>query len=150
MASRKGSIASTSQSSRAPSVVSESTATAREDNSDIENTLQPCAASARNFLYSLESSVLCLRHDSLDMERRFERHTEKITHLAVDSINPEQPRVVSVDDARNAIVWDLDSGDEIATYRPEDEVTVVAWMKNGNLVFGKSECCPCFPIFYAF
>lgn len=71
------------------------------------------------------------------MERRFERHTEKVTILAVDSINPEQPRVVSIDESRNAIVWDLDSGDEIATYRSEDEITVATWMKNGNLVFGR-------------
>lgn len=134
MQSRKGSLGGVSLASA--SSVSLARTSSAEGSAPIESTLQPCAASSRNVLYAQGSSVLCLRYDSLDLERRFERHTENVTHIAVDNTNPDRPRVVSVDLSKTAIVWDLETGDELARFTSYEELRVASWMKNGNLVFG--------------
>lgn len=45
--------------------------------------------------------------------------------------------VVSYDAGQTAIVWDLMTGDEISRFVSYETLTVAAWMKNGNVAFGK-------------
>ncbi|KAI5795736.1 WD40-repeat-containing domain protein [Geopyxis carbonaria] len=98
--------------------------------------LEPCAASAKLVLYSQGSSVLCLRHDTLELERRFERHAEEVISIAIDNTDVDSPRVVSVDASKTAIVWDLETGEEVSRFTSYEDIRVAAWMKNGNLAFG--------------
>ena len=45
--------------------------------------------------------------------------------------------VVSYDEGQTAIVWDLFTGDEIARFASYEPIRVAAWMRNGNVAFGK-------------
>lgn len=100
---------------------------------------EPCAATASLFLYTQDSSIICLHHDSLAIERRFEKHKERILFLSVDNVSEHRAGrlVVSYDVSQTAIVWDLFTGDEIARFASYEPIRVAAWMKNGNVAFGK-------------
>ena len=99
---------------------------------------EPCAATASIFLYAQERTIVCLHHDTLALERRFERHKERIIFLSVDNVSERGAGrlVVSYDASQTAIVWDLFSGDEIARFASYEPIRVAAWMKNGNVAFG--------------
>ena len=99
---------------------------------------EPTAATASMFLYAQGSSIVCCHHDTLSIERRFSRHTEDISLLAVDMVSERGAGrlVVSYDIGQTAIVWDLMTGDEIARFASYDNLTVAAWMRNGNVAFG--------------
>lgn len=58
--------------------------------------------------------------------------------LAVDSISETGAGrlVVSYDAGQTAIVWDCMTGDEIARFASYENLTVAAWMRNGNVAFG--------------
>lgn len=90
------------------------------------------------FLYAQGNSVVCCHHDTLKIERRFSRHTEDIQLLAVDTISERGAGrlVVSYDAGQTAIVWDCMTGDEIARFASYENLTVAAWMRNGNVAFG--------------
>jgi len=45
--------------------------------------------------------------------------------------------VVSYDASQTTIVWDLLTGDEVARFASYEEIRIAAWMKNGNIAFGK-------------
>lgn len=100
----------------------------------------PCAATASMFLYAQGNSVVCCHHDTLTIERRFSRHTEEIQLLAVDTVSERGTgrQVVSYDAGQTAIVWDCMTGDEIARFASYENLTVAAWMRNGNVAFGMS------------
>lgn len=99
----------------------------------------PCAATASIFLYAQASDVICLHHDTLAIDRRFELHQERILFLSVDNVSERGAGrlVVSYDAGQTAIVWDLFTGDEIARFASYEPIRVAAWMKNGNVAFGK-------------
>jgi hypothetical protein len=44
---------------------------------------------------------------------------------------------VSYDAGQTVIVWDIMTGDEISRFAYYDHLTAAAWMKNGNIAFGK-------------
>ncbi|KAF8421586.1 WD40-repeat-containing domain protein [Tirmania nivea] len=99
--------------------------------------LQSCAASSSHFLFSQGSSVLCVKHDTLELDRRFERHSNDVTLIQVDnSSETGYGRVVSIDSSKEAIVWDFRDGDELHRFSPFEEIRVAAWMRNGNLSLG--------------
>ncbi|KAI4096966.1 MAG: hypothetical protein LQ344_000769 [Seirophora lacunosa] len=102
---------------------------------------EPCAATASIFLYAQGSSIICLHHDTLAIDRRFELHKERILFLSVDNVSERGAGrlVVSYDAGQTAIVWDLFSGDEIARFASYEPIRVAAWMKNGNVAFGNSQ-----------
>lgn len=102
---------------------------------------EPCAATASIFLFTQDSSIICLHHDTLTVDRRFERHKERILFLSVDNFSERGAGrlVVSYDAGQTAIVWDLFTGDEIARFASFEPIRVAAWMKNGNVAFGTSE-----------
>lgn len=108
---------------------------------DLEYQFEPCAATSSFFLYSQDSSIICLHHDSLAVERRFERHRDKILLLAVDNVSERGAGrlVASYDAAQIAIVWDLFTGNEVARFTSYDSIRTAAWMKNGNVAFGNSQ-----------
>ncbi|SLM36453.1 WD40/YVTN repeat-like-containing domain [Lasallia pustulata] len=102
---------------------------------------EPCAATASIFLFAQGSSILCLHHDTLAIERRFERHKEQILLVSVDNVSERGAGrlVVSYDAGQTAVVWDLFTGDEIARFASYEHIRVAAWMKNGNVAFGNSQ-----------
>ncbi|PBP25712.1 WD g-beta repeat protein [Diplocarpon rosae] len=102
---------------------------------------EPCAATASMFLYAQGISVVCAHHDTLKIERRFSRHTEDISLLAVDTVSERGAGrlVVSYDVGQTAIVWDCMTGDELARFASYENLTVAAWMRNGNVAFGNAE-----------
>ena len=85
--------------------------------------------------------MLCLHHDTLAVERRFEKHKEKVVLLSVDNISERGAGrlVVSYDAEQTAIIWDLFTGDEIARFASFEPLKVAAWMRNGNIAFGMCE-----------
>lgn len=111
-----------------------------EYNAEREPDFQPCAATASIFLFAQGSSILCLHHDTLAVERRFEKHRQPVVLLAVDNVSERGAGrlVVSYDKEKTAIVWDLFTGDEITRFASFKPLRVAAWMKNGNIAFGKS------------
>ncbi|KAI4215994.1 MAG: hypothetical protein LQ351_001490 [Letrouitia transgressa] len=98
---------------------------------------EPCAATASIFLYAQEAAIICLHHDTLAIERRFERHNKRILFLSVDNVSERGAGrlVVSYDVGQTAIVWDLFTGDEIARFASYEPIQVASWMKNGNVAF---------------
>lgn len=111
-----------------------------QDRATVMRYFEPCAATASMFLYAQGSSVVCCHHDTLTIERRFSRHSEEIQLLAVDTQSETGAGrlVVSYDAGQTAIVWDLMSGDEVARFASYEHLTTAAWMRNGNVAFGKS------------
>jgi hypothetical protein len=106
---------------------------------EVSRDFEPCAATASMFLYAQGTSVVCCHHDTLTIERRFSRHTEEISLLAVDNVSDRGAGrlVVSYDVGQTAIVWDCMTGDEIARFASYENLTVAAWMRNGNVAFGR-------------
>lgn len=82
--------------------------------------------------------MVCSHHDTLKIERRFSRHTEEVQLLAVDTVSEKGAGrlVVSYDVGQTAIVWDCMTGDELARFASYENLTVAAWMRNGNVAFG--------------
>ena len=121
-----------------PSVRSTTPVTRKLD-LDLEYQFEPCAATASIFLYTQDSSIVCLHHDTLAIERRFERHRDRVLSLAVDNVSERGAGrlVVSYDASQIAIVWDLFTGDEVARFASYEPIRVAVWMKNGNIAFGK-------------
>lgn len=103
------------------------------------NFFDPCAATASMFLYAQGNSIVCCHHDTLTIERRFSRHSEEVQLLAVDNQSDlgTGRYVVSFDAGQTAIVWDLMTGDEVTRFASYEHLTVAAWLKNGNVAFGK-------------
>ena len=99
---------------------------------------QPCAATASIFLYAHGRSVLCLHHDTLALERRFDKHKAPVTLLSVDNVSERGAGrlVVSYDTDLVSVVWDLFTGEEITRFASYQPMKVAAWMKNGNIAFG--------------
>jgi hypothetical protein len=102
--------------------------------------LEPCAATPSLFLYAQGSLILCLHHDTLALERRFAGHREAIQLIFVDIVSERDAGrlVVSYDIGQTAIVWDLFTGDEKARFASYEQIKVAAWMRNGNVAFGKT------------
>jgi hypothetical protein len=100
---------------------------------------EPCAATASLFLYAQRNVILCLHHDTLAVERRFDRHREDVLWIAVDNVSERGGGrlVVSYDTGQTALVWDLLTGDEVARFVSYEHIRVAAWMRNGNIAFGE-------------
>lgn len=100
----------------------------------------PCASTASLFLYAQGSIILCLHHDTLALERRFENHHQDISFISVDNVSERGAGrlVVSYDVGKTAIVWDLFTGSVIARFASFEQLRVAAWMRDGNVAFGMS------------
>ncbi|KAJ9648022.1 hypothetical protein H2199_001799 [Coniosporium tulheliwenetii] len=107
----------------------------------IDEQFEPCAATAAFFLYAQRAIILCLHHDTLAIERRFERHREDVLWISADNVSERGTGrlVVSYDVGSTAIVWDLFTGQEVARFASYEQIRVAAWMKNGNVAFGNAQ-----------
>lgn len=103
-----------------------------------ETDLDPCTATGSFLVYTHGSAVVLLHHDTLKLERRFERHSERVTLVAVDNASERGAGrfCVSYDVGMTALVWDLYTGDEIARFISYEPIKVATWMKNGSIAFG--------------
>lgn len=103
---------------------------------------EPCAATASLFLFAQGSAIVSLHHDSLALDKRFQHHRERILHIAVDNVSERGAGrlVVSYDESRTAIIWDLFTGQEITRFASFEPIKVAAWMRNGHVAFGA--CTP--------
>lgn len=101
---------------------------------------QPCAATASLLLFAQGSVVLCLHHDTLAVDRRFQKHTDDIQLIAVDNVSETGAGrlVVTYDTKQTAIVWDLFTGEQVSRFASYEPLKVAAWMRNGNIAFGMS------------
>ncbi|KAJ5757546.1 uncharacterized protein N7511_006240 [Penicillium nucicola] len=100
-----------------------------------------CASTASLFLYAQGSTIFCLHHDTLAIERRFQSHQENIEFISVDNVSERGAGrlVVSYDVGQTAIVWDIFTGTEIARFASFEHLRVAAWMRNGNVAFGNGK-----------
>jgi hypothetical protein len=106
-----------------------------------EQTFEPCAATGSFLLYAQRNVILVLHHDTLVIERRFERHREDIKWIAVDNVSEQGAGriAVSYDAGHSTVVWDILTGREIARFVAYDEINVAHFMRNGNIAFGQSQ-----------
>lgn len=102
--------------------------------------LEPCASTASLLLYAQGSVIVCLHHDTLALERRFENHQDDIGFIYVDNVSERGAGrlVVSYDVSQTAIVWDLFTGSVLARFASFEQLKVAAWMRNGNVAFGNT------------
>ncbi|MCJ1309886.1 hypothetical protein MMC25_003547 [Agyrium rufum] len=123
-----------------PSISSSVSSRGRADN-DFEDQFDPCAATGSSFLFAQGSSIACIQHDTLALERRFDKHKEPIVLIAVDNVSEwgAGRLIVSIDAGQTAIVWDLLTGDEVARFESYVRIRIAAWMKNGHVSFGNSQ-----------
>ena len=105
---------------------------------------EACAATASYFIYTQGATIVCLHHDSLAIERRFDGgkdgHEEPIVFLCADNVSERGAGrlVVSYDTAKVAIVWDLFTGQQVARFGSYYIIGAAAWMRNGNIAFGET------------
>lgn len=100
---------------------------------------EPCAATASHFLFAQGPTVLVLAHDTLALERRFQSHHENISLISCDNVSERGAGrlVVTYDVGKTAIIWDLFTGEQISRFSSYEPLLVAAWMRNGNIAFGK-------------
>lgn len=105
-----------------------------------DNLFQACTSTASFFLYAQANVILCLHHDTLTIERRFERHRDSVLWISADNVSEKGSGrlVVSYDASQTTIVWDVLTGDEVARFASFEEIKVAAWMRSGNIAFGRS------------
>ncbi|KIV87325.1 hypothetical protein PV11_02879 [Exophiala sideris] len=103
--------------------------------------LEPCASTASLFLYAQGSAVLCLHHDTLAVERRFEKHSKDIQLISADNVSETGAGrlVVTYDVGQTAIVWDLFTGEQYSRFVSYESLRVAHWMRNGNIAFGNAK-----------
>ncbi|KAI4637011.1 hypothetical protein J4E93_010677 [Alternaria ventricosa] len=106
-----------------------------------EFAFEPCAATGSFLLYAQRNVILVLHHDTLAIERRFDRHREDVSWISVDTTSERGAGrlVVSYDAGSTAIVWDLFTGDEVARFASYEQIRVATWMRNGNVAFGNAQ-----------
>ncbi|OQV09036.1 hypothetical protein CLAIMM_13218 [Cladophialophora immunda] len=102
---------------------------------------EPCASSHAVFLFAQGSTILCLHHYTLAIQRRFEKHSRDVRWIEVDNISVCHPGrvVLSYDVGQTAIVWDLETGDQVSRFVSYEAFQVAQWMRNGKVVFGDTK-----------
>lgn len=106
---------------------------------NVEQVLEPCAATGSYLLYAQRSTILVLHHDTLAIERRFEGHHEDVKWVAVDNVSDRGAgrMAVSYDAGNTCITWDILTGGEIARFAAYEPINIACFMRNGNIAFGK-------------
>lgn len=100
---------------------------------------EPFACTASLLLFAQGSTVICLHHDSLALERRFQKHSKEVILISADNVSETGAGrlVVTYDVGQTAIVWDLFTGEQISRFVSYESLKVAHWMRNGNIAFGK-------------
>ena len=101
---------------------------------------EAAAATASHFLYAQRNIIQCLHHDTLAVDRKFDKHDEDVSLICVDNVSERGAGrlVVSYDNSLTAIIWDIFTGDEVARFASYDSIKVAAWLRDGTVTFGKS------------
>ena len=101
---------------------------------------EPIATTAALLLYAQGSTIFCLHHDTLALERRFGKHSKDIQFISADNVSETGAGrlVVTYDVGQTAIVWDLFTGEQLSRFVSYEPLKVAHWMRNGNIAFGKS------------
>ncbi|KAL2418619.1 hypothetical protein ABEF91_004618 [Exophiala dermatitidis] len=102
---------------------------------------EPCASTSSLLLFAQGSTVVCLQHDTLTIEKRFEKHSKDVQLIAADSVSEAGAGrlVVSYDVGQTAIVWDLLTGEQLSRFVSYESLRVAHWMRNGNVAFGNAK-----------
>ncbi|KAJ9604453.1 hypothetical protein H2200_011289 [Cladophialophora chaetospira] len=102
---------------------------------------EPCASTASLLLFAQGSTVVCLHHDTLAVERRFQKHSKDIELISADNVSETGAGrlVVTYDVGQTAIVWDLFTGEQLSRFVSFESLRVSAWMRNGNIAFGNAK-----------
>lgn len=105
-----------------------------------ENPFEPFACTASLLLFAQGSTVVCLHHDTLAVERRFQKHAKEVILISADNVSETGAGrlVVTYDVGQTAIVWDLFTGEQLSRFVSYESLKVAHWMRNGNVAFGKS------------
>lgn len=100
---------------------------------------EPFACTASLLLFAQGSTVICLHHDSLALEKRFQKHSKDVILISADNVSETGAGrlVVTYDVGQTAIVWDLFTGEQISRFVSYESLKVAHWMRNGNIAFGK-------------
>lgn len=129
---------SVSQTSRISDTVLASTVA--QPHHHFTSPFEPCVATASFFLYAQRNIILCLHHDTLALERRFEQHKSDVLLISADNLSERGAGrlIVSYDAEQTAIIWDLLTGEEVARFASYEHIHAAAWMRDGSIAFGKS------------
>ncbi|KAK5044401.1 hypothetical protein LTR84_011273 [Exophiala bonariae] len=102
---------------------------------------EPFACTASLLLFAQGSTVICLHHDSLALERRFQKHSKEVILISADNVSETGAGrlVVTYDVGQTAIVWDLFTGEQISRFVSYESLKVAHWMRNGNIAFGNTK-----------
>lgn len=105
---------------------------------NVDQALEPCAATGSYLLYAQRNTILVLHHDTLAIERRFEGHHEDVRWIAVDNASERGAGrlAVSYDAGNTCVTWDLLTGGEVARFAAYEPINVACFMRNGNIAFG--------------
>lgn len=105
---------------------------------EIAGAFEPCAATASFFLHAQRNIIVCLHHDTLAIERRFEKHRDDVLLVSTDNVSDRGAGrlVVSYDAGQTAIVWDIFTGEEVTRFASYDYIRVATWMRDGTIAFG--------------
>lgn len=101
-------------------------------------TFEACATTATFFLYAQQNLILSLHHDTLAVDRRFDKHRDEVLMIVADNVSDRGAGrlVVSYDASQTAIVWDLFTGSEVARFASYETIKAAAWMRDGAIAFG--------------
>ncbi|KAI9832262.1 MAG: hypothetical protein M1819_004440 [Sarea resinae] len=107
---------------------------------EFRNLAQPCAATASFLLFAQGPTIVCLHHDTLAIERRFQQHSDDVAFISVDTTSERGAGrlVVSYDVGQTAIFWDIYTGEEMARFASYEQIRAASWMKNGIVALGNS------------
>ncbi|EXJ76785.1 uncharacterized protein A1O5_01293 [Cladophialophora psammophila CBS 110553] len=102
---------------------------------------EPCASTASLLLFAHGATIICLHHDTLAVERRFEKHSKDIQLISADNVSETGAGrlVITYDVGQTAIVWDLFTGEQLSRFVSYESLTVAHWMRNGNVAFGNAK-----------
>lgn len=131
--SRSESRSSTRDSTRSYSTLDE---TSQHENP--EPGFVATAATQHFLLFAQRNVIVCLRHDTLALEYRFDKHLEDVSWIAVDNASDASPRqlAVSYDAANTAIIWDVHTAEELTRFEAYEPIGCAAFLRDGHIVFG--------------
>lgn len=108
-------------------------------NDPLPSNLQPCAATASFFAYAQGNSIICCRHDSLEIQKTLQGHSANICLLVADAHNQYflGDIIFSYDESKVAIFWDLFTGNQLVRLVIFENLTAAAWSNQRQMLFGK-------------
>ncbi|KAI9660262.1 MAG: hypothetical protein M1831_003570 [Alyxoria varia] len=100
----------------------------------------PCSATGSFFLHAQKNVISCLHHDTLALERRFDKHEHDVFLVAADNVSERSSgcRIVTCDVGQNAYIWEVFTGEQVSRFSSFEPIRVATWMKDGRIAFGNA------------